>query len=160
MVHTKPINIVLFCMIAFMLAFFLSMRVFNDGVPGWKSIITSDGRGYYAYLPALIIDHDATFSKVAEREAKLLGDRHYKPGYLVKSGNHSMNKYFAGEALLLLPFFLAGTFFAWISGGEINGFSFFFQFFIGLGTLFYLFAGLNFLKKILEHSISDLVWLP
>ena len=151
MVHTKPINIVLFCMIAFMLAFFLSMRVFNDGVPGWKSIITSDGRGYYAYLPALIIDHDATFSKVAEREAKLLGYRHYKPGYLVKSGNHSMNKYFAGEALLLLPFFLAGTFFAWISGGEINGFSFFFQFFIGLGTLFYLFAGLNFLKKILEH---------
>ncbi len=151
MLHTKHLNIVQFCMIAFMLAFFLSMRVFNDGVPGWKSIITSDGRGYYAYLPALIIDQDATFSKVAEREAKLLGYRHYKPGYLVKSGNHSMNKYFAGEALLLLPFFLAGTFFAWISGGDINGFSFFFQFFIGLGTLFYLFAGLNFLKKILEY---------
>jgi len=144
-------NIVLYCLITFLLGFFLSMRVFNDGVPGWKHIITSDGRGYYAYLPALILDHDPTFTGVVEREAKLLGYPHYKPGYLVKSGERTLNKYFAGEALLLLPFFLTGILFSFITGTEINGYSFFFQVFSGLGALFYLTAGLIFLKRILEN---------
>jgi hypothetical protein len=133
-----------------MLAFFFSMRVFNDGAPGWKNIITSDGRGYYAYLPALLIDHDPTFSEVVKKEARLLKYPHYKPGYLVKSGDHFLNKYFAGEALLLLPFFLLGTLCSFIAGTNVDGYSFFFQFFIGLGSLFYLFSGFAFLKKILE----------
>ena len=132
----------------FLLAFFFSIRIFNDGIPGWKHIITSDGRGYYAYLPALLIDHDPTFAKVVEREAKLLGYPHYKPGYLVKSGDRVINKYFSGEALLLFPFFLAGTLCSYLAGTEINGYSFFFQVFIGLGSLFYLFLGLVFLKRI------------
>ena len=103
--HSNSQRIVLFCMFSIMLAFFFSMRVFNDGPPGWKHIITSDGRGYYAYLPALLIDHDPTFAKMAEREARMLGYAHYRPGYLVKSGDKTLNKYFAGEALLLSPFF-------------------------------------------------------
>ncbi len=148
--HSKDYQkTILLCLISFMLAFFLNMRVFNDGVPGWKQIITSDGRGYYAYLPALLIDHDPTFSKVTARESSLLGYPHYKPGYLVKSGNHVLDKYFAGEAFLLLPFFLLGVLFSFIAGNDINGFSFFFQLFAGLGTLFYLFTGLVFLKRIL-----------
>ena len=144
-------KITLYFLFSFMLAFFFSMRVFNDGVPGWKHIITSDGRGYYAYLPAFIIDHDPAFAKVVERETRLLGYPHYKPGYLVKSGNHLLNKYFSGEALLLLPFFLLGVLFSYITGTDINGYSFFFQVFIGLGSLFYLFLGLSFLKRILVH---------
>ena len=143
-------NAVLICILAFMLAFFFSMRIFNDGTPGWKNIITSDGRGYYAYLPMLLIDHDPTFDKIAEKEARLLGYPHYKPGYLVKSGDHILNKYFAGEALLLFPFFLLGILFSYIAGTDINGYSFFFQVFIGLGSLFYLFLGLDFLRRILE----------
>jgi hypothetical protein len=148
--RTRFPDIVLYCLAGFMLAFFLSMRVFNDGVPGWKQIITSDGRGYYAYLPAFILDHDPTFAKVVEREARLLRYQHYKPGYLVKSGDQTLNKYFAGEALLLLPFFLTGTLFSAIAGTEISGYSFFFQVFAGLGTLFYLFMGLIFLQRIME----------
>ena len=144
-------NTVLICLMGFMLAFFLSMRIFNDGVPGWKHIITSDGRGYYAYLPAFLIDHDPAFGKVVEREARLLGYPHYKPGYLVKSGGHILNKYFTGEALLLLPFFLCGTLFSYLTGTNIDGYSFFFQVFIGLGALFYLFLGLMFLERILEN---------
>ncbi|MFZ4521537.1 MAG: hypothetical protein ACOYNC_07520 [Bacteroidales bacterium] len=148
--HQKRLLLFLF---GFMLAFFFSMRVFNDGIPGWKHIITSDGRGYYAYLPALFIDQDLTFRKVAAREARLLGRPSYQPEYLVRFGDHSLNKYYSGEALLLLPFFLCGILCSWLSGSGVDGFSFFFQVFIGLGTLFYLFAGLQFLKKILDHFL-------
>ncbi len=150
MQRNRTPDILIFCLITFMLAFFLSMRVFNDGVPGWKSIITSDGRGYYAYLPALLIDHDPTFARVAEKEARLLAYPHYKPGYLVHSGKQKVNKYFVGEALLLFPFFLTGTLCSWFAGTDINGYSFFFQVFTGIGTLFYLFLGLIFLKRVLE----------
>ncbi|MCX6266361.1 MAG: hypothetical protein NTW16_03260 [Bacteroidetes bacterium] len=144
-------KITLYVLFSFMLACFFSMRVFNDGIPGWKHIITSDGRGYYAYLPALLIDQDPTFAKVVKREARLLGYLHYKPGYLVKFEDHVLNKYFAGEALLLFPFFLLGVLFSAITGADMTGYSFFFQIFAGLGALFYLFSGLFFLKRILEN---------
>ncbi len=133
-----------------MAGMFFQLRVFNDGVPGWKQIVTSDGRGYYAYLPALLLDGDPTYAGVTEREASLLGYPQYKPGYLVKASDRPLNKYFAGVAFLLLPFFLAGWIFTWITGGTPDGYSFFFQFFAGAGTLFYLFAGLVFLRNLLK----------
>ena len=89
-----------------MLAFFVSNRLFRGGPEGWKMIISSDGLGYYAYLPGLLIDHDPSFKKVTERETKILGYNLYKPSYLVKIGNRTVDKYFSGEAILLLPFFL------------------------------------------------------
>ena len=146
--HTRTL---LICFGCFLAAFFLNMRIFNDGSPGWKQIVTSDGRGYYAYLPALLIDHDPSFLKVVERETRLVGYKQYKPGYLVKSGNKTFNKYFTGEALLLLPFFLTGTLFSWIFGTPVDGYSFFFQLFAGLGALFYLLLGFYFLARLLEH---------
>lgn len=147
--HPNHPRIALFCLAGFVLAFFLSMRVFTSD-RGWRHIVTSDGRGYYAYLPALLIDQDPTFAKVVEREKKLLGYPHYKPGYLVKSDERNLNKYFSGEAFLLLPFFLLGMLFTFFAGTPMDGYSFFFQLFIGLGALFYLVLGLNFLRKILD----------
>jgi hypothetical protein len=134
-----------------MLAFFASNRLFGGDPAGWKLIISSDGLGYYAYLPALLIDHDISYHNVTGREKKILGYDRYEPGYLVKSGERVVNKYFAGEALLLLPFFLIAIFFSWVSGIEISGYSFFFQLLTGLGALFYLFLGLYYLKKILRY---------
>ncbi len=134
-----------------MMAFFASNRLFRGDLAGWKLIISSDGLGYYAYLPALLIDHDISYHKVTEREKKILGYDRYEPGYLVKYGERVVNKYFAGEALLLLPFFLTATFISWVAGIEISGYSFFFQLLTGLGALFYLFLGLCYLKKILQH---------
>jgi hypothetical protein len=130
---------------------FFSMRVFNDGVPGWKRIIASDGLGYYSYLPALFIDQDPAFTRVTQQEAKILGYPDYKPAYLVNSGDKKVNKYFTGEALLLLPFFLTALLFSTLTGNAVDGYSFFFQVFTGLGALFYLFLGLFFLRKILEY---------
>ncbi len=136
---------------SFLLAFFLNMRVFNDGSPGWKQIVTSDGRGYYAYLPALLLDHDPTFASEIAREKGLAGYSDYRPGYLVKQGARPYNKYFTGEALLLIPFFLAATLFSWIFATGIDGYSFFYLLFAGLGALCYLMLGLFFLFRILGH---------
>ena len=51
-------KIVLLCLFSFVLAFFISNRLFRGDPAGWKQVISSDGRGYYAYLPALLIDND------------------------------------------------------------------------------------------------------
>ena len=152
MQRTHRSDTLLIALAASLLAFFLAGRVFNDGAPGWKHIVTSDGRGYYAYLPALFIDGDLTFRPVVEREGKLLGYPHYRPGYLVNSGDRTVNKYFAGEALLLLPFFLAGAAATAIAGTPMDGYSFFFQLFTGLGALFYTIAGLWFLRRLLRRE--------
>lgn len=144
-------KIVLCCLACLMVAFFASNRLFRSDMASWKQIISSDGLGYYAYLPALLIDHDLTYQKVTAREKKLLGYNRYEPGYLVKSGDRVVNKYFSGEALLLLPFFLFALLFSWIGGTGITGYSFFFQLFVGLGALFYLLLGLNYLKKLLMN---------
>jgi hypothetical protein len=120
MQHQKYPKIVLYCLACLMLAFFASNRLFRGDLAGWKLIISSDGLGYYSYLPALLIDQDVTYHKVTERETKILGYKRYEPGYLVKSGDRVMNKYFAGEALLLLPFFLLATFFSWIGGLKLQ----------------------------------------
>ncbi len=143
--------VTLFGISCFLVAFFISQRIFNSNGKGWEHIVSSDGRGYYAYLPALIIDGDLTFGKVAERESRFLGNPHHKPGYLVRVNSHPLNKYFAGEALLLLPFFLFGLFFSFIFGLPVDGYSFFFQISTGLGALFYLVTGLYYLSRILAY---------
>jgi hypothetical protein len=151
-------KLVLLCLASFILAFFISNRLFRGDPAGWKQVISSDGRGYYAYLPAILIDHDLSYKKVVEREKTILGFPGYQPSYLVKAGNRTLNKYFAGEALLLLPFFLLAMLCSYAAGIEINGYTFFFQLFTGLGALFYLFLGLYYLKRILAYfCIKDLV---
>jgi len=41
----------------------------NPGVP-WDRSINSDGKGYYAYLPAFFIYHDFTYKFIASYEEK------------------------------------------------------------------------------------------
>lgn len=139
-----------------MLGIFLQLRLFNDGLPGWRHIVTSDGRGYYAYLPAFLLDRDPTFRVTAARERAFLGDPGYVPSYLVGENGLQVNKYFIGEALLLTPFFLTGTLAEWLSGAGRHGlypagYTAWQQIMTGLGTLFYLFAGLVYLRRLLFH---------
>ena len=129
--------------------FFGYSRFFEGGGKGWKSVISSDGIGYYAYLPSLIIYADPSWEKFTAAERANYGRPDYNPQYLTNVNGKQVNKYFSGEAILLLPFFLTAIIFSWITGADINGLSFWFQLFTGLGSLFYLFCGLYFLKKIL-----------
>ena len=69
-----------------------------------QTVVRSDGRGYYAYLPALLIHQDGSFNQVIETE------KAYDKGaqiYLYKDVyGETYNKYFPGVAVLQTPFFL------------------------------------------------------
>jgi hypothetical protein len=117
---------------------------------GWSSVIDSDGRGYYVYLPAFLLYHDLTFDTCVKLERQLIGNPDYLPEYLVTSDGHKVNKYFAGVALLQLPFFGAAVLISEAAGSSVTGYSFWFQFFAGMAALVYLIAGLWFLGKLLR----------
>ncbi len=68
-----------------------------------SSVITSDGRGYYAYLPAVFIH--GNFQKSSQQE-KSAYTNEIEQLYLYKDKNGELyNKYFPGVAVLQLPFF-------------------------------------------------------
>ena len=141
-----------FCILAILLGlFFVYSRFIEGDGKGWRSFISSDGIGYYAYLPSFIIYGDPSWEKFTGIERKIYGRPDYNPQYLTTVRGLQVNKYFSGEAILLLPFFLTAILFSWITGTEINGLSFWFQVFTGIGSLFYLLAGLYYLKKILGY---------
>src|SRR3990167_5593295 len=67
-------------------------------------VIRSDGRGYYAYLPALLIYNDPTFDEPKKAEQRYHAND-IDQLYLFKDKNgHVYDKYFPGTALLQLPF--------------------------------------------------------
>lgn len=75
------------------------------GVTG-KPVIRSDGVGYHAYLPAVLLDHDLSFAKFRQREFPKgipywTGIHHGPRAYVIK--------YPLGVALLQSPFFLAAA---------------------------------------------------
>jgi len=148
-------NVALFLIFLALTALFVIDRSPAGSGRGWTSVIDSDGRGYYAYLPALILYGDPGFDSSSAAERRVIGNPDYVPEYLVQAGSHTMNKYFAGVALLQSPFFCLATGIALVTGSPVDGYSFVFQLMAGLAALFYLLAGLFFLKKILEYYTSN-----
>ncbi len=119
----------------------------------WKSVILSDGVGYYAYLPATFIYNDLTY-KFAERQSKLYGKY---PGIVIENfGNRTfregkrINKYFIGTAVLQLPFFLTAWTLSTVFGYDVDGYSYLFQLFVCLAGIFYLLAGLYCVRRLLQ----------
>ena len=122
---------------------------------GLSSIISSDGSGYYAYLPALFIYHDSSFEKTAEVERqvrKLDRQQHY---LILDKEGEKYNKCFPGIALLQTPFFLLACFFAWIFGQTIDGYSDIFIYAFYLGSLFYTLAGFFLFNKVLNRLFPE-----
>lgn len=119
--------------------------------------IRSDGEGYYAYLPSYLIYRDPTMKRVAGIEYKQ--GSHLFGMHRMPATGFYLDKYPIGEAILLLPFFLAGHCLSLIFGYPANGYSFFYQYSAGLAGLFYMVLGLFFLKKTLKRHFSDTITL-
>ena len=114
------------------------------------NIITSDGKGYYAYLPALFIFNDPTFEQSMHAESKYEGEG-YNQLYLYKTQNGKItNKYFPGIAVLQAPFFAAACIYSVIMDLPVDGYSNVFQLFFYLGSLFYSIMGIVFFGKCLK----------
>jgi hypothetical protein len=122
---------------------------------GWDhTFINGDGKGYYAYLPAVFIYHDLTFGFIETYEKE-----HYQPGQLcdfrqpVEGG--IVNRYYAGTAVAQLPFFLVTHFACKSLGLNADGYSRPYQYTILFAACFYLFAGLWALSSFLHFFFRE-----
>ncbi|MCE2713184.1 MAG: hypothetical protein LW688_11705 [Cryomorphaceae bacterium] len=119
------------------------------GLRDWNSRferpINGDGKGYYAYLPAVFIYHDAQFGFIEEIETKYYPlDRSQFKNFLNKQPNgRVVNKTFPGLALLYAPFFFLAWLIAWIGGFVCDGYSLPFQMSISIAHVVYLMLGLR-----------------
>lgn len=124
---------------------------------GTEATLSWDASGYYMYLPAIFIYDD--IKKCNFKDSIL---QKYQPTpdfqqafFHEKSGNYVM-KYSSGLALVSLPFFAVGHW--WASTSDIyaaDGFSYPYQISIGVGFLLFSLVGLYFLRRVLLKFYKD-----
>lgn len=144
-----------------LLFYFSSYMAAPIGAP-----IRSDGAGYYAYLPSLVLYADPSF----ETDARVHYGGEFPHWTYVRryppTGRY-LNALNIGVSALMLPFFLLGhgltCWFGWPWGGPSelamrfapDGYSFFYQHAAGLSGLVYFLLGLSILKRLLNRQFRD-----
>jgi hypothetical protein len=129
---------------------------FKNPEKNWDRVINSDGKGYYAYLPAIFIYHDLQFKFVEQYEAQYYpANRSVFKEFRNDAGTQKVNKYFPGMAILWLPFFLFGHLMAWLEVIPMDGYSLPYQYSIALSALLFLWLGARWLMKLLKLFGSD-----
>ena len=123
-----------------------------------NGIIESDAKGYYAWLPAIFIYNDLSFSFKEEVENK------YRHGaipfeYRIQSNNKTSNKYYIGTAILIAPFFALAHFITTVfTDLPADGYSYWYPFMVNSAAIFYLLMGLLFLRKLLlQFKFSETI---
>jgi len=135
-----------------------------------KAPVREDAVGYYAYLPAIFRYKDLSFNFMISEDHPYTGgvntfERKFNPGEAEIMGFHKQengkyfDKYPIGVAILLVPFFLLGHLLTVVFGGQLNGWSFFYQYSAFFGGITYFLLGLIFLKRILKEHFSPKVVL-
>lgn len=146
------------------LLLFLCFGVYkNASINGYQNkTIISDGRGYYAYLPALFIYNDPTFLASLEAEKNQVNSENFSQYYLFKNeeGNY-YNKYFPGVAVMQAPFFALATVATYVVGHRVTGYSNTYANFFYLGHLLYSIIGFSLFIACLQRifpSFKNLKW--
>lgn len=141
-------------LIMFLSAFFFYPRWKNSGT---EATLSWDVSGYYMYLPATFIYHD--LKQCSFRDSVL---KRYQPtpdfqqAIRHEGSGHYVMKYSCGQALVMLPMFLAAH--CWALASEAypaDGFSYPYQLAIGVGMWLLACIGLYFLRKILRFYFKD-----
>lgn len=128
----------------------------NWGKDTWVGIVESDGKGYYAYLPAIFIYNDLNFGFFDEIENGRYYNENLFYDYRSSAYGKVINKYYCGTALAELPFFLLAHSSAKLLGFNADGYSKIYPVFISIAALFYLMIGLIYLNSLLRlFNISD-----
>lgn len=127
------------------------------------AVVRSDGVGYYAYLPAYLVEHDPSFRTYIKARWTKAGppqaavetvayDFHQDP----RTGNY-LDKYPIGEAVMMSPFFLVGHVAARLAGERADGFSGIEEVASGSAALVYMVGGLLILSRSLRRYFRPLV---
>jgi len=146
-------TLISYCLIAIILIWVSANRNWGDG--RWNNIVSSDGNGYYAYLPAIFIYHDLKFDFIDDISNDSLNSN-IKKDFILKLNGNVVNKYYIGTSLTLIPFFASGHLSNIIYGYPLDGYSVYYRIFVQIGTIFYALMGLFLLIKIFRfYNISD-----
>ncbi len=111
---------------------------------GFNTMFTSDGLGYYQYLPAIFNQHNI---------------RSGQPWCVTLSDGRLLNKYSMGVAYMQAPFFFMAKGWCAIIGQSDTGYSNTYGFFILMGALLYCFLALLLVYKILLPRFGTAVSL-
>jgi hypothetical protein len=105
----------------------------------FQPVITGDGLGYYAYIRSMIIDGDLDFYN----EFKFYNTRGSAlPDPEVKTSTGLVhNLWSIGPSILFAPWFLMGHAFALLTGSALDGYSFWYVIWVGIGATIYSFCG-------------------
>lgn len=118
-------------------------------------IIYSDGRGYYAFLPAAFIQKDFSFQTTHSEEKRVFNNM-VNPHYLIENEKgQTFNKCYPGVAILQLPFFLTAWGIESTYGDDITGYSLLFLKIFHLGAIFFSILGFYFMRKYLHKVLGD-----
>lgn len=143
-------------LLSLLLAAFFLYRDVNS--PYLRSI-NADGKGYYAYLPALFLYQDPSFDFIHDAEKNYYPEdgSHFKDFLNEQPNGTKVNKTFPGLSILYAPFFFLGCLFAFVFGYPVDGYSMPFQLMIGLSHIVYLLLGFRFLWGLLKNmNISEI----
>lgn len=118
---------------------------------GKNKVIQNDVIMYYAYLPATFIFNDLNFDFTKNLPADFEGQIWLQTTPIGKP----ILRMTMGMAILWVPFFLMAHALAHILGVSTLGYSWPYSLSIFVATLFYLFVGLYYLRKILLRYVSE-----
>ncbi len=148
--------------VAFILLFLVIPIWFftNAKQNNWKEghvghIIRSvDAKGYYSYLPAVFVYSDLSFGFWKDMQKKYFPKAKIESwhDYRNKAEGSYVNKYYAGTAILQLPFFLTAHAITISQGGDVDGYSWYYQVLINIGTICYLIIGLLLFNQFLKAN--------
>jgi len=139
----------IFWFIGIVLVFFIiKARFIDDKGDRWRRIVDTDGRGYYAHLPAILIYHDLDYRFIDSCETSVQGIN--RSQQFIPVDGRLENKYFVGEAVLLLPFFLLAYVISYFALNDLSGYNVIFFSSVAVAAVFYAFVGLIFIRKTLK----------
>jgi hypothetical protein len=145
------------------LVLIISQFIVRDFDDRYGRSINGDGKGYYAYLPAIFIYQDPSYQFIHNTEKKYYPeDGSQFKDFLNKQRNGKfVNKTFPGLSVLYAPFFAVSHAIAWTTGYETDGYSAPYQWGIAFSHIVYYLLGWYFLFRLFAALNVDnrLGWL-
>lgn len=127
----------------------ICLILINNLINKAEETITSDGIGYYDYLPSLFIHKDFDRKNYPISKFPELYKRFDNPYVYVNYKDYRIDKYPVGTAILQSPFFLTTYLFS-TDKGNLSGYESQFQEAIYIAAIFYLFLTLIFFGRTLK----------
>lgn len=114
-----------------------------------RHTIDGDGSGYYAYLTTVFRYKTTDFKEVFDYEKTRRG-LDYMGHYFHEYNGKIVNKYYAGTALLMMPFYGLASLVSKLANMPIDGYNIVFQYAAAFAATFYLALGLLLVNALLR----------